>query len=130
MLEALLELVITFFGELLLQLLTEWIGAGFRAGWYKLRGRPGDTTVLREAAWSVLGGAVAGAVTLVFFPSLVIRSPALQMLNLVLAPLAAGLLVERVRAWRESRPAFRFPVFAYAALFGLTFALVRFLFAH
>lgn len=130
MIEALLEVVITFFGEFLLQLLTEWIGAGFRSGWYRLRGRPEDDSVWREVTWSLFGGVAAGAVTLVLFPALAIRSPALQMLNLLLAPVAAGLLVERVRAWREHRPEFRFGVFAYAALFGLAFALTRYLFGH
>jgi hypothetical protein len=38
--------------------------------------------------------------------------------------------VERVRALRESRRTFSLPVFAYAALFGLAFALTRWLLGH
>ena len=41
-------------------------------------------------------------------------------------------LIERVRAWREGlglSSAVRWPVFAYAALFGLAFAVTRWMFA-
>lgn len=132
MLEFLFELVFEFLGELVLQLGAEWLGAGFRAGWQKLTGRSRDTSAAQEVAWSLLTGAVAGAVTLALFPHLMIAQRWLQGLNLVLAPVAAGFLVERVRAWREGRglsSAVRWPVFAYAALFGLAFAVTRWMFA-
>ena len=58
------------------------------------------------------------------------RQPWLQGLNLLLAPLAAGLLVERIRAWREKRSRFSAASFGYAALFGFVFALTRYLFGR
>lgn len=133
MLEFLFELVFEFVGELVLQLGAEWIGAGVRAGWRKLTGRGRDTTAAQEVAWSLLTGVIAGAITLALFPHLMIPQRWLQGLNLLLAPLAAGFLVERARAWREGRglgSAVRWPVFGYAALFGLAFAVTRWLFAR
>jgi hypothetical protein len=137
MLESLFELVFEFFGELILQLGFEWLSNGTRAGWSKATGRAstriGESTVLREIGWSVLTGAVAGAITLALFPHLMIRGHWLQVLNLIAAPVAAGLFVERVRAVRDGRglqSGFVFPVFAYAALFGLAFAFTRLMFAN
>ena len=130
MLEVLFELLFEFFGEFVLQLVFELFGGAFKAGWYKLTGRDKPTTVMQETGWSVVTGLVAGALTVWLFPRLAIRLHWLQILNLVLAPVAAGLLVERARAWRESRRTFSLPVFAYAALFGLAFALTRWLFGH
>ena len=73
---------------------------------------------------------IAGAITVWLFPVLAIRLHWLQLLNLLVAPVAAGFLVERVRAWQDSRREFSAPVFAYAALFGFTFALTRWTFGH
>ena len=130
MLEVLFELLFEFFGEFILQLVFELFGGAFKAGWYKLTGRDKPTTVMQETGWAVVTGLVAGALTVWLFPRLAIRLHWLQILNLMLAPVAAGLLVERARAWRESRRTFSVPVFAYAALFGLAFALTRWLFGH
>ncbi len=130
MLEALIELLVEFFGELLLQLLAELFGALFKTGWRKLTRHRTPSSALGETAWSLGTGCVAGALTLLLFPQLALRQPWLQVLNLLLAPLAAGLLVERLRAWRESRRGFSTPVFAYAALFGLAFAATRYTFGH
>ena len=134
MVEALFELLFEVFGEFFLQLVFELFGEAFKTGWrtmaQRLTGRYKTTTALRETLWAALTGCVAGAITLWLFPVLAIRLPWLQLLNVVLAPVAAGLLVERVRALRESRRPFSVPVFAYAALFGLMFALTRWLFGH
>ena len=130
MLEFLFELLFEFFGEFILQLVFELFGGAFKAGWYKLTGRDKPTTVMQETGWAVITGCVAGAVTLWLFPVLAIRVYWLQILNLLVAPVAAGLLVERLRAYRESRSSFSLPVFAYAALFGVAFASTRWLFGH
>lgn len=130
MLEVVFELLFEFFGELILQLGFEALGDTFKLGWQRLTGREKGTTVKREIGWSVVTGVVCGGLTLLIFPALAIHTPALQLLNLLVAPLVAGLLVERVRAWRESRPSFSFPVFGYAALFGFAFAMTRWMFGH
>ncbi|MEO7886295.1 MAG: hypothetical protein ABI893_06205 [Polaromonas sp.] len=128
--EFLLELLFEFFGELFLQLFGEMFGGAFKAAWYKLRGRDHELTPWQEAAWSVITGIATGVLTVLVVPHLVIRLHWLQILNLLLAPLVAGLLVERVRAWRESRRVFSGKVAGYAALFGFAFAVTRWLFGQ
>ena len=130
MLEVVFELLFEFFGELILQLGFEALGDTFKLGWQRLTGRETGTTVKREVGWSVVTGIVCGGITLLIFPALAIRVPMLQLLNVLAAPLVAGLLVERVRAWRESRREFSMPVFGYAALFGMAFAMTRWMFGH
>lgn len=127
MLELLFELIVEFFGELILQLVAELFGDGFKFGWRRLKGDQTTSSTRQEVAWSIATGAIAGVVATLLFPVLALRLPWLQVLNLLLAPLAAGIAVERARAWRESRSSFSLPVFAYAALFGLAFALTRWL---
>jgi hypothetical protein len=102
----------------------------FKAAWYKLRGRDHELTAVQEAAWSVMTGIAAGVLTVLLVPHLAIRLHWLQILNLLLAPLVAGFLVERVRAWRESRREFSREVAGYAALFGFAFALTRWFFGQ
>jgi len=126
--EFLLELLFEFFGELFLQLFGEMFGGAFKAAWYKLRGRDHELTAAQETAWSVVTGIAAGILTVLVVPHLAIRLHWLQILNLLLAPVVAGLLVERLRAWRESRREFSVEVAGYAALFGFAFALTRWLF--
>ncbi|WP_457282404.1 hypothetical protein [Polaromonas sp. P5_D5] len=128
--EFLLELLFEFFGELFLQLFGEFFGGVFKAAWYKLHGRDHELTPVQEAAWSVATGVGAGLLTVLVVPHLAIRLHWLQILNLLLAPLLAGLLVERARAWRESRREFSVEVAGYAALFGFAFALTRWLFGQ
>jgi len=128
--EFLLELLFEFFGELFLQLFGELFGGIFKAGWYKLRGRDRELTPAQEAAWSIVTGIAAGLLTVLVVPHLAIRLHWLQILNLLLAPLLAGLLVERARAWRESRREFSAEVAGYAGLFGFAFALTRWLFGQ
>jgi hypothetical protein len=130
MLEALLELLFELFGQLILQLIAEAFGGFFKTGWEKLRGREGETSATREVIWSLGTGIIAGIITVVFFPVLLLKQPWLQLANLAFSPLLAGVLVERARAWRESRREFSFGVFAYAALFGLAFAGTRFVLAN
>ncbi len=130
MLEFLFELLFEFFGEFILQLVAELFGGAFRAGWYKLTGRERQLSQIHESCWSVVTGIAAAAGTLWIFPHLALRLHWLQMLNILVAPVVAGLLVERLRAWREKRSGFSFPVFAYAALFGVAFAGTRWLFGQ
>jgi hypothetical protein len=130
MLEALLELLFELFGQVILQLIAEAFGGLFKTGWEKLRGRDQDSSPTREVIWSLGMGAIAGAITVAVFPVLVLHKPWMQWANLAASPLLAGLLVERTRAWRESRREFSGAVFAYAALFGLAFAGTRFVLAR
>jgi hypothetical protein len=76
----------------------------------------------------VLIGALAGGLSLLLFPSLMIRSGVLRVVNLVLTPLAAGAAMAGIGAWRRRRGQLllRLDHFSYGAVFALSMALVRF----
>jgi hypothetical protein len=120
--------MLEFLAELLLQLGSEGGGHLLQTAWHKLTGREHKVTPTGEVVWSIASGVLMAGFTLLFFPHLALRLPWQQVLNLMLAPLLAGLLVERWRAWRESRAGFAWPVFGHAALFGVCFAGTRWLF--
>lgn len=122
--------MLEFLAELLLQLGSEGAGSFFHIAWLKMTGRERKVSVSSEWVWTLATGLVTGLLTLLLFPDLALRQPWMQVANLLAAPLAAGLLIERYRAWRESRKTFELEVFGHAAVFGLVFALTRFVFAR
>lgn len=137
MLEGLLEVLFEFLGELLIQLLGQLISSGFQAlvspRLARMLGRKPErasVSVKRELFVSLAYGAVCGAGTLLVYPQLTLRDPTLQLANLAVSPLIAGLAVERIRALRGEHHGFRIDTFAYAALFALVFASVRYGFGH
>ena len=73
-------------------------------------------------------GAVAGAISLGAFPASFIRAPWLRILNLVLTPILAGVAMTALGRWRKRKDQelIRLDRFAYAFLFALAIALVRF----
>ena len=121
----LLELLFEFFGELFLQLIGEVL---FELGLHSL-----GATFKRDAnpyvatIGYVLLGALAGALSLLFFPTLFIASHAGRIANAVVTPFIAGAVMVAAGAWRRRRG--QQPVlldrFAYGYLFALVMALVR-----
>jgi hypothetical protein len=76
-------------------------------------------------------GGVIGAISLWPFPALFIRNQDFRLLNLVLTPLIAGLimmLVGKVRTARDEELV-RLDRFGYAFTFALGMTLMRFYFA-
>jgi hypothetical protein len=61
-------------------------------------------------------------------PALLVHSHTLQLMNVVLTPVAAGLAMMAMGAWRRRRDQelIRLDKFAYGYLFALAMALVRF----
>ena len=80
----------------------------------------------------VLFGAAAGAASLLLFPSHLVKGESLRMVNLLVTPIAVGLLMCVVGAWRLRRgqSQLRIDRFAYGYLFALSLAGVRFTFAQ
>jgi hypothetical protein len=122
--------MLEFLAELVLQLGSEGAGSFFQIAWLKMTGRERKVSTTSEWVWTFCTGLITGLLTLLIFPELTLRQPWMQIANLIAAPLVAGLLIERYRAWRESRGVFHWEVFGHAAVFGLVFALTRFVFAH
>jgi hypothetical protein len=123
--EFLFELLFQFFGELILQLVFELLAEfGWRAASAPFRKstHPGVA-----AAGYAIFGAIAGGLSLWWFPQLFIRSPLGQFANVVITPLLAGAAMAMFGAWRRrhGREVVLLDRFAYAFIFALTMALVR-----
>ena len=78
-----------------------------------------------------LFGAAAGGLTLLVFPSHLVTTDGLRIANLIITPIAVGLLMCAMGAWRARRgeQLLRIDRFAYGYLFAVSLALVRFAFA-
>jgi hypothetical protein len=128
MFEFLFELIFEIFGEALLQAtfaaLTE---AGLHFG-RRPDAQPRQTsTVLLVLGYALLG-AIAGGLSLLVFSSPFMHNHAARLANLLLSPIAGGLAMALLGAWRRRRgqQTIQLDRFAYGFLFTLAMALVRF----
>jgi len=124
-----LEILLEFVFEVLLQVFLEVLG---EIGLHSMPKR-GDapTAPFTAAVGYALLGAAAGGVSLVFFPTSFAHGDVLRRVNLILAPVAAGLLMSAMGSWRRRRgqDLLRIDRFAYGYVFALALAIVRFQFA-
>lgn len=124
--------IVQLFGELLLQafsgLIAEFIGRSVKEPFR----RPEPVHPWLAAIGYLIFGAIAGAISLWLFPALFISDQWLRIVNLVLTPVMAGLMMERLGAWRERRDqkTIRLDTLSYGFMFALAMALVRFTWGH
>lgn len=118
--QLLAELLLQFFGELIAELIGRSMKEPFR--------RPKPVHPLLAAIGYGIFGVIAGAVSLWMLPALFISEEWLRIVNLIITPIAAGLIMARLGAWREMRDqeTIRLDTFAYGFIFALAMALVRF----
>lgn len=124
-----LEFLFEILGELLLQFVVEaLLEIGLHALAEPFRRQPDPR--LAALAYACFGGVLGGASLLLVPVHLV--SPPWRLANLIVTPLALGLLMGLIGRWRQRRgqEVLRLDRFAYGYLFALTFALLRFGFAH
>lgn len=124
------EFLFSFFGEFLLQLVVEaLLELGLHARAEPLR--RARNPWLAAVGYALLGAILAG-LSLLVFPTHLVLNRLGQWANLLLAPVAAGLAMAILGAWRTRRgqDTLRIDSFAYGYLFALAFALVRFVFAR
>ena len=78
----------------------------------------------------VMLGASLGGLSLLFFRGQLVAP--WRVVNLMVTPVIAGLCMMAIGAWRARRGdrVLRIDQFAYGYLFALSFALIRFWFAH
>ncbi len=125
MLEFLFEIV----GEILLQVVLEALAElGLHSVAAPFRKPPNPW--LAAIGYTIFGAA-AGGLSLWLFPENFVVGEALRILNLVVTPIAVGLLMCALGAWRVRRgdAVLRIDRFAYGYLFALALALIRFWFA-
>jgi len=125
--EFLFEIVLQFVGEILIQLFAEVLaelGLHSLSDTFKRRRNPMLSTI-----GFILWGAVAGGISLLILPASPIRNPDLRVINLIVTPVAAGLvmtLIGRMRD-RKGQDLVRLDRFGYAFIFAFAMALVRFI---
>ena len=75
----------------------------------------------------VVLGAIAGGLSLLIFPAMLLTTPAARFANLLLTPLAAGAVMVGIGWWRvrKQHRVIRLDRFVYAYLFALAMAIVR-----
>ena len=127
--EFIFEIILQFLGEILLQAFFELIvELGFHSLADTLR-RP-KNRALSTIGFALWGG-IAGAISLWIFPASPIHEPVLRQINLIVTPVALGLvmmLVGKVRL-RKGQDLVRLDRFGYAFVFAFAMALVRFIWA-
>ncbi len=123
-----LEFIVVFIGEFILQVLAEALAElGLHSLSEPFR-KPPDPWL--AALGYTLFGAIFGGVSLLFFSNHLVPEP-WRIANLVATPVAVGGVMVAMGAWRARRgePVLRIDRFAYGFLFALSLALVRFQFA-
>ena len=132
--EILAELLLSVLGfafELLLQVLFEALAEfGVRALGEPFR-RSREASPWLAALGYAIYGAVAGGISLWLVPVAYLTAPWARIANLVVTPLASGLVMSMMGAWRRRRgeDLIRLDRFSYGVLFALAMALVRYFFA-
>lgn len=125
-----IEILFQFLGEFLLQLFAELL---IQLGVHAVA----EPTQRRPRPWlAAIGyfliGAFIGGLSLLVMRSHFVTHETLRIANLILTPVAAGVCMSAVGAWRARRghALLRIDRFAYGYLFALAFALVRFALAR
>jgi len=125
-----LEFLFEILGEFLLQVLGE---ALMEVGLHSLAEpfRRTPNPWLAAVGYALLGAALGG-MSLLVFPDYLVATKSLRVANAALSPIAAGLCMAAIGAWRARRgqAVLRIDRFSYGYLFALAFGLVRFWFAH
>ena len=122
--------VLQFFGELLLQLVLEAIAELLGHSFKEPFRRPRPVCPWFAAVGYLVFGAAAGGLSVWLVPDLFIKAEWLRLANLVLTPVAAGLIMEAVGSWREQREkeVIQLETFAYGFCFAFAMAVVRYAF--
>jgi len=121
MLELVVEVVLEFISQLLIEIGFEWIAECFHR-------RATLSTVLAFIAIPLFGGFI-GLILSNTFPQRIVPGPTVPGISLLLSPLATGMVMKLFGDWRRSRghqPTV-LATFWGGALFAFSMALVRWL---
>jgi hypothetical protein len=120
--ELLLEFIIQVVGEALVELGLHSLAEPFR--------KPPNPWL--AAIGYTIFGAVLGGISVWIVPHHMVAGVAWRWVNLLVTPIAVGLCMSWLGAWRSKRgqEVFRIGRFSYGYLFALSFALVRFAWAE
>lgn len=127
--EIIFEFLFSFLGEFLIQILGElFFEVGLHSIAEPFRKKPNPWMA---AFGYLVFGAVLGGLSLLVFPDYLMANKSLRVVNAALSPIAAGLSMAAMGAWRARRgqAVLRIDKFSYGYLFALGLGLVRFWFA-
>ena len=127
--EFVFEILLQFFGELLLQLLFE---AAAELGVHGLKEtfKKAKNPVVATMGF-ILWGAIAGGISLLIMPKSTIHNLLYRQINVIVTPLVAGvtmMLIGHARS-RKGETLVRLDRFGYAFVFALTMAIIRYIWA-
>ena len=125
--EIIIELLLQFLGELVMQ-------ATFELGFHGLvepfrKKRP--VNVLLALFGYVLLGAISGSISIWVLPNHLIANPLVQYVNLAITPIALGFTFRWLGNRRQAKGKQKrlLDRFSYGFVFALTMGLIRFIFA-
>lgn len=127
--EIIFELVLTTIGEIVIQLVAEiLIELGYGSIGASLRSRSKAHPAMAAVGVVLLGG-LAGVLSSLIWPTLILRPGPVPGMSLLISPLINGLVMDRYGEWRERHGRERSFVATFwgGALFAFSMALVRFL---
>jgi hypothetical protein len=124
--------ILQFFGELLIQLVLEAIAELIGHAVKEPFRRPRPVRPWVAAIGYLIFGAAAGGLSIWLLPDLFIKAQWLRVANLLLTPLAAGLIMEAIGSWRQrqEKEVLRLESFAYGFCFAFSMAVVRYAFGN
>ena len=126
--EFLFELVLQFVGELLVQLVFEFVFHGLVEPFRTDR----RTNVILAVIGYICMGLIGGLISLWIVPNHVIDSAALRYINIAATPLLLGFVFELLGGRREKRGKQKWLLdrFSYGFSFALAMGLIRLMFAN
>lgn len=127
--EIFFEIFFQFIAELFIQMFAE---ALFELGFYSLAealNRKRKRNPFLASIGYLLWGGIIGVITIIIFPSLMIKNPIFRILNLFVTPTLAGIAMSAIGSWRRKKgqDLLRIDSFIYGALFAFGLAIVRFI---
>ncbi len=127
---AILEFIAPFVFELLLPFICELGARGLLVLSKSLKSQEPRKPWVTACGYAVMGG-IAGAVSLWFFPSQMLQSSAIQIINLLITSVLLGGLFEGFGRWKTNRGRKRYPLdrFSFGFVFAFAMGLIRYVFA-
>jgi hypothetical protein len=125
-----LEFILELFGEFLIQAILEGlVEAGFHSLAAPFQKEPSPW--LAAFGYALLGG-LLGGLSLLVFPTHMVSSHGLRVLNLIIVPLLVGGMMVLMGQWRAKRgqQIKRLDRFGYGYVFALSLGMMRFIWAQ
>jgi hypothetical protein len=124
---AILQIVLQIVLEIVVQIVGEVVAALFGHSVREVFRRPEPLSPFLAAVGYIILGAGMGGISLLIVPELFIGSRGLRIANLVVTPIAAGLVMGMIGSYRRKKElnVIRLESFAYGALFAFSMATVR-----